>query len=88
MSFASNDGARVLYFYNCDDEKAAASLLPPPASHMLLLDSVEDEDTLLKKCKHMLAWEDVYANAIKLDSIKNSKPDGFRIQLPLFVKGL
>ncbi|XP_031620433.1 uncharacterized protein LOC116338976 [Contarinia nasturtii] len=89
VSFASNDGARVLYFYNCDDEKASASLSPPPAPHALLItDPIENEDILAKKCKHTYAWEDVYTTAIKLDSIKNSLADGFRFQLSLFVKGV
>lgn len=47
-----------------------------------------DEIALEKKCKHLHAWEDVYTTAIKLDSIKNSKPDGFHVQLPLYVKGV
>lgn len=89
MSFASNDGARVLFFYSCDDEKAAASLLPPPAPHALFTAPIEhDEDVLAKKCKHMHAWEDKYTTAVKLEAIKNSKPDGFLVQLPLFVKGV
>lgn len=89
VSFASNDGARVLYFYNCDDEKAAASLLPPPAPHALFAGPIEyDEDILAKKCKHVHAWEDKYSPAIKLEAIKNSKPDGYLVQLPIFVKGV
>lgn len=89
VSFASNDGARVLYFYNCDDEKAAASLLPPPAPHALFAGPIEyDEEILAKKCKHVHAWEDKYSPAIKLEAIKNSKPDGYLVQLPIFVKGV
>lgn len=89
VSFASNDGARVLFFYNCDDEKAAKSLLPPAPAHALLAEIIDQDDLVLeKKCKHLHAWEDVYTTPIKLESIKNSKPDGFRVQLPLFVKGV
>lgn len=89
VSFASNDGARVLYFYNCDDEKAAASTLPPLPSHALLAGPIDNnEEVLAKKCKHLHAWEDKYTTAIKLESIKNSKPDGFRVQLPFWVKGV
>lgn len=89
VSFASNDGARVLFFYNCDDEKAAASLLPSKPSHALFAEPIQhDEENLEKKCKHLHAWEDKYTTSIKLDSIKNSKPDGFKVQLPLFVKGV
>lgn len=89
VSFASNDGARVLFFYNCDDEKAAASLLPPSPPHPLFADQIEQDDLVLeKKCSHLHAWEDVYETPIKLDSIKDSKPDGYRVQLPLFVKGV
>lgn len=89
VSFASNDGARVLYFYNCDDEKAAASVLPALPQHALFAEPIEhDEEVLVKKCKHLHAWEDKYTTAIKLESIKNSKPDGFRVQLPFFVKGV
>lgn len=47
-----------------------------------------DEEILSKNCKHLRAWEDKYQNAIKLDSIKNSKPDGFHIQIPVYVKGV
>lgn len=89
VSFASNDGARVLFFYNCDDEKAVASLLPPSPPHALFAEKIElNEDIPIEKCKHLHAWDNVYTTAIKLDSIENSKPDGFRVQLLLFVKGV
>lgn len=89
VSFASSDGNRVLYFYNCEDEKAVASLLPPAPAHALLAEPIEhDEDVLAKKCKHLHAWEDKYVTPIKLDSIKNTKPDGFNVQLPFYVKGV
>lgn len=89
VSFASSDGNRVLYFYNCDDEKAVASLLPPAPSHALFTEPIEhDEDVLAKKCKHVHAWGEEYESKIKMDSIKNSKPDGFIVQLPFFVKGV
>lgn len=90
VSFASNDGARVLFFYNCDDEKAAKSVLPMPADkmHPLFAEPIErSEEVLAKKCKHLHAWEDKYTTPIKLDSIK-SKPDGFIVRLPLLVKGV
>lgn len=91
VSFASNDGSRVLFFYNCDDEKAAKSILPVPAAsaHPLFADAIErNEETLAKKCKHYHAWEDKYTTPIKLESIKNSKPDGFAVRLPVLVKGV
>lgn len=91
VSFASNDGARVLFFYNCDDEKAAKTVLPVSAdrAHPLLTESTEhNEEILVKQCKHLHAWEDKYTTPLKLDSIKNSKPDGYIVQLPLLVKGV
>lgn len=88
VSFASHDGNRVLFFYNCDDKRAAASLEPPKNIHPLLEGPVEhDEEVLAKKCKHLKAWEDVYTEAIKLDSL-NIKKDGYIVQLPVFVKGV
>lgn len=89
ISFASNDGSRVLFFYNCDDKQAAAVLDDSSPPHPLFAEPIEqDEEILAKKCKHARAWEDKYLNAIKLDSIKNSKPDGYQIQIPVFVKGV
>lgn len=89
VSFSSFDGARVLYFFSCDDKKAAASLLPALPTHSLFAEPiVHDDRELSKKCKHLHAWEDVYTTPIKLESIKNIKPDDFRVQLPLYVKGV
>lgn len=89
VNFASNDGSRVLYFYNCNDKRAADSLAPKFPAHPLLVPPIEhDEEILAKNCKHVHAWEDVYAPAIKLNSIKNSNPDGYTVQLPVYVKGV
>lgn len=91
VSFASSDGNRVLFFYNCDDEKAAKSILPVPAAnaHPLLTESSElNEENLAKNCKHTHAWEDVYSTPVKLDSIKNSSPDGYVVRVPILVKGV
>jgi len=91
VSFASSDGNRVLYFYNCDDEKAAKTILPVPVSnaHPFFADSAEyNEEALTKTCKHTHAWEDVYSTPVKLDSIKNSQPDGYVVRIPVFVKGV
>lgn len=91
VSFASSDGNRVLYFYNCDDPKAAKSILPvtDADAHPLLSELTEyNEESLTKKCKHSHAWEDVYSTPFKLDSIKNSAPDGYVVRVPIFVKGV
>lgn len=91
VSFASSDGNRVLYFYNCDDEKAAKTILPVPASnaHPFFAESTEvNEEALAKTCKHTQAWEDVYSTPVKLDSIKNSQPDGYVVRIPVLVKGV
>lgn len=91
VSFASSDGNRVLYFYNCDDEKAAKTILPVPASnaHPYFAEPTElNEDALAKKCKHTHAWEDVYSTPVKLDSIKNIAQDGYVVRIPLLVKGV
>lgn len=91
VSFASSDGNRVLYFYNCDDEKAAKSILPVPPTdaHPFFAEPTEtNEENLTKKCKHSHAWEDVYSTPVKLDSIKNSSPDGYVVRVPVLVKGV
>lgn len=91
VSFASSDGNRVLYFYNCEDAKAAKSILPLPATdaHPLFAEPTEtNEENLTKKCKHSHAWEDVYSTPVKLDSIKNSSPDGYVVRVPVLVKGV
>lgn len=90
-SFASNDGARVLFFYNCDDEKAAKSVLPVSidSQHPLFVEPIEhNEEVLAKKCKHVHAWEDKYTTPLKLDSVQNTKPDGYIVQLQLLIKGV
>lgn len=91
VSFASADGNRVLFFYNCDDEKAAKSILPVPATdaHPLIAEPTEyNEEILANKCKHAHAWEDTYTTPIKLDSIKNSTPDGYIVRVPVLIKGV
>lgn len=91
VSFASSDGNRVLYFYNCDDEKAAKTILPVQESnaHPFFAEPTEtNEEDLTKKCKHTQSWEDVYSTPVKLDSIKNSQPDGYVVRIPVLVKGV
>lgn len=88
VSFASNDGTRVLFFYNCDGDKYAIEREPKVPHPLYTVPIEHDEEVLSKKCKHLRAWEDTYLSAIKLDSIKNSKPDGFMVQIPVYIKGV
>lgn len=91
VSFASSDGNRVLFFYNCDDAKAAKSILPmaDTDANPAFNEPIEyNEEILMKKCKHSHAWEDVYTTPIKLDSIKNSAPEGYVVRVPLMIKGV
>lgn len=41
-----------------------------------------------KQCKHVRAWEDKYADFIKVASIKNAKSDEFALRLPFYVQGI
>lgn len=88
VSFASSDGTRVLFFYNCDGDKYAVATQSKVPHPLYTVPIEHDEEVLSKKCKHLRAWEDKYLSAIKLDSIKNSKPDGFKVQIPVYVKGV
>lgn len=85
ISFASNDGSRLLFFYNCKDNYAKPNTNRSP--HPLLEGRVSDEEVLAKKCKHTHAWEETYDVGIKLAAIKNSQPEGYIVQLPVYVKG-
>lgn len=88
VSFASNDGTRVLFFYNCDGDKYSVETQRKIPHPLYTVPIEHDEEILSKKCQHLRAWEDKYLSAIKLDSIKNSKPEGFMVQIPVYVKGV
>lgn len=89
VSFASNDGNRVLFFKNCDESQTHDKGPFNGAAHPLLAaPSIEDEETLASKCKHTQAWENTYASAVKFSALKNVQSDGFTVQIPLYVKGI
>lgn len=87
VSFASNDGTRNLYFYNCEDKKASDALAAADNTHPLFAQPIEhDESVLAAKCKHHRAWEDVYKVPIKLDSAQKSAE--LALQFAFYVKGV
>lgn len=89
VSFASNDGNRVLFFHSCDETHVQATEPLHGAVHPLLAKpTVTDEEILAEKCKHVQAWENTYATNIKLNALKNIKSEEFVFQIPVSVKGI
>lgn len=86
VSFASNDGTRNLFFFNCEDKKASDILAAASYSHPLLDQPIEHDETVLDaKCKHIHAWEDIYKTPIKFDAHKTDK---LLFQFVFYVKGV
>lgn len=89
VSFASNDGARVLFFHSCDENHVPATEPLHGAVHPLFAEPIViDEKILADKCKHVQAWENTYTTGIKLKALEKSHSDEYIFQLPLFVKGI
>lgn len=89
VSFASNDGNRVLFFHSCDETHVPGTEPLHGAVHPLLAGpTVTDEEILGEKCKHVQAWENTYETGIKLNALKNVKSEEHVFQIPLYVKGI
>lgn len=88
VSFASNDGARVLFFHSCDETHIPATEPLHGAVHPLLAAPSATEDVLADKCKHVQAWEDTYATGVKLSALQNAQSAEYVFQVPLYVKGI
>lgn len=89
VSFASNDGNRVLFFHSCDETHVPGTEPLHGAVHPLLAGpTVTDEGILGEKCKHVQAWENTYETGIKLNALKNVKSEEHVFQIPLYVKGI
>lgn len=89
VSFASNDGSRVLFFYNCDDNTSdTIDLATAPVHPLLAAPSVYDEEILASKCKHVHAWENKYTLGVNLAALKKSQPDEYVFQIPIYIRGI
>jgi len=87
ISFASNDGNRVLVFYNCEGDKTS-NVLSTKETNNLVVPAIHEEEVLNKKCKHYDAWENNYTDTIKLKSLANVQPEGYVVRLPLYIQGV
>jgi len=89
VSFASNDGNRVLFFHSCEEPHVQNVGPLNGAVHPLLATpSIADEEILANKCKHTQAWENTYTSATKLNALTNAQSEENVFQVPLYVKGI
>lgn len=88
ISFASNEGSRVLFFHNCDGDDTIGGVSAVAAHPVLLTPNIEDDELLTTKCHYEHAWDNKYMAGVKLAALKNSQPDGFVFQVPIYVRGI